>query len=1285
MHGVHFKDGECGITFCYALRWAPNVVQVHHLRNFCQACPHYSHLSGRGRGFLLLTYNGKELDDDSAYFFKTFRYPELAANAPSVRDYVMVQVRSVKEYELCFQSFTLRTLCHSGMTVRDLRIVLGTEARIPADALAFFSDGKELEDTDPLPDDERVLFTAQDYLAIRVLRDSTPDTVMFPVCGTVLDFISMEQNRFWVHVTRDFRRPSLEQVRAIELSINRVRLPPGRVLSAFVEPGSIIDITQGDPIPDRPPCACFRFRFESRRVHPFPVAPGCTLSFVRYAIAKSVDLPFEKVELFSDDGLRDPVDHRLLVGDFFSTGTKTIHVRVATIPLRICIRKGKEHHSFIPLCDRGFDLRLRLSELLKKDFHRIQLFFGGFIISDRVSLGRLGFTDGCLLNVRILEFPMVHLYFLDAQGRTLDYIFHDSPPITFGAVVRRLSKADPIGTGLCWEGRPLPRSTPLRDVKCDPAFPVSIRSRLPVMPLVFPQYPQWNRSLSVTVDTTIAEVIAHVLKLHTDIQEGALIVRVAKRKGKPTMKLIDLDRELETPITVDNIRFKRRPAPLSFILEDETFTVPVDTEDKSFAVARDAIAAHLEVPASAFTIMLDGEPLSDRADVLRSRTYQVSVAKCERRFTIELIPKHVEPIDWECKHVRQLIIDLGYTKRVSDLLSCLMWHEKIGPMDIVPGGIEPFPPDTLLVRLPEGQVIMIHYFPPVTPTSYVFTSVESPDHRLSVAVDDTMTVRTVKMNLAIECGRVDLLPGALRLQFGPLELRDATKIMDYGIPAVSLVTVTLGDTQTLRVMDADGDAADYSCSCVDTVGTLLEFLAAKRIPSDHLAVLCNGTERKLSQLLLDLPAPELRLVRRIAPLQVQVNGQMQTLNVTCDCSLAELAVLLARGLGVNVDRIGLKPPPDSDRLVFSVADVIECSVLEPRPAIQKSGGAETNSSQPRSVVDAATSSSPDVHSAGQSELRPGAENSDSADGDSHETKLTGEAAAPRKAQVGRQPVADAADPPKDGKKTSSHQTESRYAPDAERPKGGGPGPGHRPDAAVDAGGSRETEAIVDVLQSPGNEVYARRKSSSTNRASLPDPVPAGQKHRPSEAERAGTPKPSSAISSNLECARPSKSGSLISARPRHPGHEPARPPPRGSSPVRTRPPESESARPSAIPPAHISFVGALQPPGGDANLPTAQPIADAPPVRHSRPDSRVPRRWDGPRATWSLPSPPPPPSLPPLPPPVINEPEPPPASDGPPEPAQPKLSVTVRTNDGSITLDVPDDCTLGTFIDLFAA
>jgi hypothetical protein len=319
----------------------------------------------------------------------------------------------------------------------------------------------------------------------------------------------------------------------------------------------------------------------------------------------------------------------------------------------------------------------------------------------------------------------------------------------------------------------------------------------------------------------------------------------------------------------------------------------------------------------------------------------------------------------------------------------------------------------------------------------MLTLLEDRDRHVPVRVDDSMTVRAVKMNFAIECGRTDLLPGAVSLQFGPLELRDTTKIMAYGIPHRGLVTVILGDTQTLCVIDANGNATNYSCSYVDTIGTLFEFLAAKKINCEHLAVMCNGTEQELSQLLLNLPILELHLVKRVAPLQVEVNGLTQTINVTCDCSLAELVGLLAQQLEVDVDRIRLEPPPNSDQLVFSVADIIKCNVLEPSPAVPRSDGPQIDSPEPRSVVHAAaTSRTPDAHSAESPGPRPGLQTSATAEVDSSEAKQAGHAAAPEKAKVTRQPVVHAAKPPKDSKTWPSHRTGGAPAPDARRPKAG---------------------------------------------------------------------------------------------------------------------------------------------------------------------------------------------------------------------------------------------------------
>jgi hypothetical protein len=99
-------------------------VQVFHIRLFCESRDEYSASRLRGPGFLRLSFDSKELDDDSFYFYKTFNYPDLYQNSAAVASFVSVQVREVRDCEICCGTIVYRHPCHVRLTIRSLRPVL---------------------------------------------------------------------------------------------------------------------------------------------------------------------------------------------------------------------------------------------------------------------------------------------------------------------------------------------------------------------------------------------------------------------------------------------------------------------------------------------------------------------------------------------------------------------------------------------------------------------------------------------------------------------------------------------------------------------------------------------------------------------------------------------------------------------------------------------------------------------------------------------------------------------------------------------------------------------------------------------------------------------------------------------------------------------------------------------------------------------------------------------------------------------------------------------------------
>jgi serine/threonine protein kinase len=261
-----------------------------------------------------------------------------------------------------------------------------------------------------------------------------------------------------------------------------------------------------------------------------------------------------------------------------------------------------------------------------------------------------------------------------------------------------------------------------------------------------------------------------------------------------------------------------------------------------------------------------------------------------------------------------------------------MMHENIGPIDIVRDGLKPFSAEKPLALLRSGQTVTIRYRPPESVTNLLFTSICNPEVRERCSVQGDFSVLGMKMCLALASGRTTLLPGALRMSFGRLELRDDNKMMEYGIPAESLVDVSVCPTEKLWVFDVDKRPTTYFYGPSDTIGSFRAFLEFTKKASSDIVICSRGTEPELSMFLKDLQVRELQLIKRVSPLTVQIGEKPCTIDVRYDCTVAHLAATLAQQLGVDARRICLSVSgnslPKSEGKVFSFPGTIKCDVVQ---------------------------------------------------------------------------------------------------------------------------------------------------------------------------------------------------------------------------------------------------------------------------------------------------------------------------------------------------------------------
>jgi hypothetical protein len=157
-----------------------------------------------GLGFLRLMFGVHDLDDDADYFFKKFKYPKTFGRSSTPQfptQYVIIQIRQPQEFELFYERFTCKVLCHEKTPVRFLRQYLARTFLVAFDSLAFSVDGQTLKDSDLVHELRKttIAFTTPDYLPVMLTLTPTSETILFPKSATVRDLVSMVQYRFFFH------------------------------------------------------------------------------------------------------------------------------------------------------------------------------------------------------------------------------------------------------------------------------------------------------------------------------------------------------------------------------------------------------------------------------------------------------------------------------------------------------------------------------------------------------------------------------------------------------------------------------------------------------------------------------------------------------------------------------------------------------------------------------------------------------------------------------------------------------------------------------------------------------------------------------------------------------------------------------------------------------------------------------------------------------------------------------------------------------------------------------
>jgi hypothetical protein len=145
---------------------------------------------------------------------------------------------------------------------------------------------------------------------------------------------------------------------------------------------------------------------------------------------------------------------------------------------------------------------------------------------------------------------------------------------------------------------------------------------------------------------------------------------------------------------------------------------------------------------------------------------------------------------------------------------------------------------------------------------YLFALLEDPSALVKCDVPKGATVLEVKLSLSVLRHQEELLVGAMSMLFRGTELLDDNPIVDYGIPAMSLINATVNPTESMSVFDNSGHRKEYQFGEQDTIGSLLAALEFKGFATQGAVMLGDGSEQESSKLLKELKSLNLHFLTK---------------------------------------------------------------------------------------------------------------------------------------------------------------------------------------------------------------------------------------------------------------------------------------------------------------------------------------------------------------------------------------------------------------------------------------
>jgi hypothetical protein len=867
-------------------------IQVFHCRRFCEKRESYASLKNDyGSGFLEFTYGKQCLNDDA-----TVLSDILVKKSQKLQPVIQVRARKTTTVNLLFYDMPLAIQSYQDSSIRELRSAVSRRLQILPDSVRFEDELGVLEDEELVFPHEakQIKVAANGFSVVSVQLDSNTIHFPIPVARTVLDLISMIQHHDACQRNGQIRQLALsapgktlllnEQL-CQQLALEQVNCSFGQPLFGMIE---------------------FSYRFSVGPVRRISLPPSCSMSYVRYMIARQISVQFDLVTLLLDDR---PIDLCRELREVVLTSKKIVTAQCPTIDLTYTIQNQLAQITNIPLPARVFDLKKRISQYklaagIPGSVHQIRLFSGTYKLPKRAYLGEFGLVRHSLITVLVLKVGICRLYYQDQQGspvKSLCVSSVDNPRISD---IAKLFSSSPAEIDFRYDGSPLPRSTLVNEIVWDPESPLEIIDRDLFLRIEFAQPGLKSRShdLAINLNTTICQVKARLYYQFPDIGSMSLSY-CGHSESSQNNKIIDINPNLDAPLHVVDVKLVESTSLFSFW----EGLIPFSAMDLERLVSvKKRLSAFLHVPADLLEITPKSSCDCDNQTFHSEIPYNVLIkSSFQKHFSVTLNPSSsVLPL-LNIKYCQTLELDLAQSGRCTDLMACLVEKQLIGEANIlsINVGLE-----RLLVSLPDDFVCRIVYEAPQNQVCVHCACLSDPPVRQSLSLSREETVRDAKLILSRLLAKHQF-PSVFVLKFCDRELADSELFMSYGIPNKSCLDVFEQESFELRLVLPDGNIVLYRYSEADTVESLYALLSFERFQTaPSMDLMCDG--KIPFGRLRDLKVNEIHIVRKVRQFVFAVDKRNIFCELFADATIAQARQELAQRLAVAPEFIRFH---DSDK------------------------------------------------------------------------------------------------------------------------------------------------------------------------------------------------------------------------------------------------------------------------------------------------------------------------------------------------------------------------------------